>query len=59
MQYDRNYYRALSERELLLRAKEHGINPELAVAITERLAIKTHLSHTVGHYHFNHNTGGN
>ncbi len=59
MQHDRNYYRSLSTRELLREAREAGLSAELSIAITERLAIKTHLSHTVGNYHFNHNTGGN
>jgi hypothetical protein len=38
MTHDRTYYSAMSTQGLLLTAREQGINPELAIAITNRLA---------------------
>ena len=51
MTHDRDYYRALFTLELLRIAREDGLNPELAIAITERLARDTCAAHTVGAYH--------
>lgn len=59
MQHDRDYYRCLSNVGLLRAAREEGVNAEMAVVLAERLAVAEHQQHTIGQYHFNHNTGGN
>lgn len=53
MPFDRDYYRALGTFDLLMHARDNGLNPELAIAITERLAAKEHYANLVGHFHFN------
>lgn len=37
--HSREYYRALSTGELVTRAREEGLNPEMAIAVIERLAV--------------------
>lgn len=74
MQQDRDYYRSMSTRQLLAAAKDYGLNAEMAIAIVERLEDETAVigadspaeevhapsqRRAPGHYHFNHNTGGN
>lgn len=34
---DRDYYRCLEDRQLLIRACESGIDPEMAIALAERV----------------------
>jgi len=51
--FDRDYYRALGTHSLLTHARENGLNPELAIAVTERLAAKEHWANLIGHFHFN------
>lgn len=50
MQHDRDDYRALGTHALLRAAREYGLNPEMAIAITERLATENYMQHTVGYY---------
>ena len=58
MPRDRNDYRSLGTPLLLRLAREEGMNEEMAVAITERLAERSYAAHTVGCYHFNTNQTG-
>lgn len=55
--HNREYYRALSTEGLVLLAREDGINPEMAVAMAERLAQRTHGHSAKRGFEFNH--GGN
>ena len=52
--HDRNYYRSLSARRLLTLASEEGINSEMAIAITNKLADIVGETHLVGSFRFNH-----
>lgn len=38
IQHDRDYYRCLDTLDLVRQARDEGINPEMAVAMAERLA---------------------
>lgn len=38
MTHDRDYYRCLHTDDLVDAARREGLNPEMAIAITERLA---------------------
>lgn len=38
MTHDRDYYRCLHTDDLVETARREGLNPEMAIAITERLA---------------------
>lgn len=58
MKHDRSCYRSLDTALLLRMAREHGLNPEMSIALAERLA-EEHEGHTIGQYHFNHSTGDN
>lgn len=53
MTHDRDYYRSLSSRALLVQAVEDGINPEMAVAMAEHLALSIDLPRMVGRFTFN------
>lgn len=55
MTHDRSYYSAMDTAVLLRTAREDGINPELAIAITNRLA-DTHPAYEGyrGTFRFNH-----
>ena len=52
---DRDYYRALDSHRLLTLAREEGINPEMAIALADRVAnLDYGVSHMTGSFHFNH-----
>lgn len=56
MMHDRDYYRCLHTDELVETARREGLNPELAIAITERLAEQTSVCGAVGgrgNFYFN------
>lgn len=40
MQHDRDYYRSLGDVVLVDAARREGINPEMAIALAERLSAK-------------------
>ena len=52
--HDRAYYRSLTTRQLLLHASEVGINPEMAIAISDELAEEAGESYLIGSFRFNH-----
>jgi hypothetical protein len=63
MAQDRDYYRSLTVDNLLLLAREEGINPEMAIAIAETLhSAREHWYYhdepfegqAAGHFQFNH-----
>lgn len=55
MTHDRTYYSAMSTYRLLLIAREEGINPELAIAMAERLADSDYTFEAFrGTFRFNH-----
>ena len=61
MQHDRSYYRALGTKALINEAREEGINPEMAIAIAERLARDfdrwtDRWTDQTGKFHFNERT---
>lgn len=59
MQHDRSYYRALSTEALIQRAAEDGLNEEMAIAITERLADFFCHDNLIGCFHFDERTKTN
>jgi len=50
--HDRDYYRAWPAGLMLQTAVEDGLNPELAIAIAEELAIVFGSPRMVGQIHF-------
>lgn len=42
MTHDRDYYRSLSDVVLVDAARREGVNPEMAIALAERLADKVY-----------------
>lgn len=57
MTHDRDFYRSLSHRSLLLVAEEEGINPEMAIALAEALAEAYDPARCRrGHFHFRKET---
>ena len=50
--HDRDYYRSLDAAKLLILAVEDGINPEMAIALADKLA-KTYAPILVGGFTFN------
>lgn len=56
MQHDRAYYRALHPGALIELARDEGLNEELAIAITERLAYQLDRRELIGCFHFNEGT---
>lgn len=60
--HDRDYYRCLTTAELLALARDEGINPEMAVAMAERLSEKGAgyygATHAKRGFEFNFNHGG-
>lgn len=60
MTHDRDYYRCLHTDDLVETARREGLNPEMAIAITERLAERLAEVSTIyvavggrGNFHFN------
>ncbi|HET8666845.1 MAG TPA: hypothetical protein VFM10_02625 [Terriglobales bacterium] len=55
MTHDRDYYRSLRDVVLVDAARREGINPEMAVALAERLADKVYYpaGHLRGCFAFN------
>ena len=49
---DRDYYRAMTLVKIMRTAQE-GINPEMAIALADRLAV-CYAPHLEGSFHFNH-----
>ena len=52
---DRDTYRSMDTEDLLLEARETGIDPEMAVVIAERLDV---LYNQAWHYHTAHESMG-
>lgn len=50
---DRDYYRSMPTRVLLILAAEEGLNPEMAIAIAEELASVEEMPRMVGQFAFN------
>lgn len=50
--HDRDYYRSLDAIKLLILAVESGINPEMAIALADKLA-STYAPILVGGFTFN------
>lgn len=59
MTHDRDHYRAMPARALLVLAVEDGINPEMAIAIAEELARKEFMFGMIGQFSFNDTTKEN
>lgn len=56
MMHDRDYYRCLHTDDLVETARREGLNPEMAIAITERLAERVAVYGAAGgrgNFHFN------
>lgn len=56
MTHDRDYYRCLHTDDLVDAARREGLNPEMAIAITERLAEVLAVDGAAGgrgNFHFN------
>ena len=56
--HDRDYYRALHTSELVLLAREEGINTEMAIAMADKLAGRCGSRVRPGQFHFNYNSIG-
>lgn len=54
MTHDRDYYRDMSVAQLVDAAREHGINPEMAIAMAERLSDDERRTGYFGHFKFNY-----
>lgn len=62
MAQDRDYYRSLTVDNLLLLAREEGINPEMAIVLAEELQTARYEGYdeyayegqAAGHFQFNH-----
>lgn len=52
MTHDRDYYRAIPVRILLILAVEQGLNPEMSIAIAEKLAEHLKLNRMLGKFTF-------
>lgn len=58
--HSREYYRSLSDERLVTLAREEGINPEMAIAVVERLAVRsTQVDSSKLGFEFNFNGGTN
>lgn len=57
MPRDRDDYRAMSDTAIIVVAREEGIDPEMAIALAEKLAKRTFTcgpGHHYGRFRFNH-----
>jgi len=57
MDFDRCYFRGMRADQLLYRARDIGLTPELSVAIAERLAEYIHMPQLIGAFQPTHDTG--